>query len=83
MCSPSAQGNGGGLAIYGTATLINSAIYQNKAPVGARLLNRNRLLLQRPAGTLHVLAFMAQGECGYDTTGDWVCGVAARILNPP
>ena len=38
---------GGGLYIRGTATLINSAIYQNEATVGAR--RSSQTLLQRPA----------------------------------
>ena len=72
MCWPFVQYGGGlavsGLAVSGTATLTNSAIYQNEATVGARLLNLPRPLLHRPA---ELTVFLA---C--------VQGVAACILNP-
>ena len=51
---------GAGLMIDGTATLTNTNVYTNQAEVRAHLPPFPRPLLQRPAGTLRVLAFCMQ-----------------------
>ena len=54
MCAHGWQGNGGGLAIYGTATLTDSNVYENQAAGagGVRLHVELSLKLhpQRPDG---------------------------------
>ena len=49
---------GGGLAIYGTATLTNTNVYSNTARyVRARLLNLPRRFLHRPVDTIRARQF--------------------------
>ena len=71
MCLPSAQytgsggqGDGGGLYVWGTATLTNTNVYTNQASVRAHLPPLPRPFLQRPAGTFRVLAFCMQDHGG-------------------
>ena len=71
VCSPfsALQNVGGGLDIVGTATLINTNVYSNQAAVRACLLPLPGPLLQRPAGTLRVLAFCIQNGGGLYISG--------------
>ena len=48
VCSPSAQSDGGGLAIYGTATLTSTNVYSNRGQV--------RVLAFRPFPDLSSIA---------------------------
>ena len=57
---------GGGLAIYGTATLTNTNVYTNQAEV---LTSRPFPDLQRPAGTFRVLAFCRNLVAGSTSGG--------------
>ena len=55
---------GGGLIVFGTATLTNTNVYSNQAGVRAHL-PLHRPFLHRPAGTLRgVLAFLSQSGAG-------------------
>ena len=63
-----AQG-GAGLLIFGTATLTNTNVYSNQATVRAHLPPLPRHVLQRPAGTLRVLAFCMQDGAGLVVSG--------------
>ena len=67
----SLQFYGGGLYVYsgGTANLDGCNVYSNEAQVSARLTPLPRPFFQRPAGTLHVLAFLAQNGAGLYITG--------------
>ena len=62
---------GGGLYIYGTATLTNTNVYSNTARnVRARLLNLPRRFLHRPNGTLCAAFFGLQsGGVFVDSNG--------------
>ena len=57
---------GGGLVVYtgGVANLDGCNVYSNEAQVSARLTPLPGPFLQRPAGTLRVLAFCMQAGGG-------------------
>jgi hypothetical protein len=61
-CARLLQGAGGGLAIYGTATLTNTNVYTNQASVRAHLPPVPRPFLHRPAGTLRVPSMQGSGD---------------------
>ena len=65
MCLLFVQRSGGGLYISGTATLTNTNVFSNEAYVRPPYAPS----LQRPSGTLRVLAFLAQHGGGLYISG--------------
>ena len=60
---------GGGLYIEGTATLTDSKVFSNEAHVRPPYAPSLTFILQRPAGTLRVLAFCMQAGAGLYVVG--------------